>query len=232
MTMGVRSILRRVRDASIRCFHRMMQRWLLAALERTVRSGRTPDARFLTRLVRSWGNEAWSADAPLLLALLEWLPRSQGAVLECGSGLSSLVLATAIVPSRRLISIEHDPAWASLVRAAMSRKLLARAELVIAPLRNYGYFEWYAIDSLELPGHIGFVMCDGPPGSTYGGRYGLGPLLRDRLSPGCIVLLDDTQRPEERAIMNRWCEELPATIVHEGPTYSVLKVGEARALAT
>jgi hypothetical protein len=53
-------------------------------------------------------------------------------------------------------------------------------------------------------------------------------LLRDRLLPGCIVLLDDTHRPEDRAVMNRWCEELPATIVDEGPSYSVLRVGARR----
>src|SRR5688572_6856214 len=104
-TMRVPSIVRRAKDASAMPFQRMTQRRLLTALEHIVHCGGTPDARLLTRLVRSWGNEAWSASATLLRALLEWLPRSEGAVLECGSGLSSLVLAAATVPSRRLISI-------------------------------------------------------------------------------------------------------------------------------
>jgi hypothetical protein len=44
-------------------------------------------------------------------------------------------------------------------------------------------------------------VCDGPKGTTRGGRYGLAPVMKDRLAPGCIVLLDDTSREAERAII-------------------------------
>lgn len=51
------------------------------------------------------------------------------------------------------------------------------------------------------------------------------PVLGSYLSPGCILLLDDTQRPEERAIVRRWCIELDASVIDEADTFAVLLVG-------
>jgi len=53
-------------------------------------------------------------------------------------------------------------------------------------------------------------------------------MLRAYLKPGCIVLLDDTQRPEERQIVRRWCDELPACVIEAGENYNVLSIGENR----
>jgi len=42
------------------------------------------------------------------------------------------------------------------------------------------------------------VICDGPPYWNKGGRFGLGQILRARLATGCVILLDDGAREEER----------------------------------
>jgi hypothetical protein len=55
------------------------------------------------------------------------------------------------------------------------------------------------------------VICDGPPGGTKGGRYGLIPIMSERLATGCTILLDDVVRESERAIANRWQAETGAT---------------------
>ena len=46
--------------------------------------------------------------------------------------------------------------------------------------------------------------------------------MKDRLAPGCIVLLDDTSREAERAIIERWCAELPARVVEVSERYSAI----------
>ena len=97
--------------------------------------------------------------------------------------------------------------------------------MAVAPIRNYDTFDWYGLERCPLPAEIGFVLCDGPPGSTRGGRYGLAPVLGRRLAPGCVLLLDDTQRPEEHAIVQRWCTELGASVIEEADTFTVLRVG-------
>jgi hypothetical protein len=39
----------------------------------------------------------------------------------------------------------------------------------------------------------------------------LAPVMGDRLKPGCVILLDDASRSEERAIAERWGAELRAS---------------------
>jgi hypothetical protein len=203
----------------------MLLRSSLARLDECVRAGRPHDARLMERLVRGWGNEAWSAGAALLNAVMDWLPKSTGTIAECGSGISTLVLATAAHASARdVFSFEHDAAWAAKLRDAIPVTLRSSVDLCVTPIRSYGDFDWYSLDGVTPPTDIGFVLCDGPPGSTRGGRYGLGPVLKPYLARGCIVLLDDTQRSSEHQVVLRWCSELNAELIHEGGTFNVLKV--------
>jgi hypothetical protein len=185
-----------------------------------------PDTQLSEQLVHGWGNEAWSADLPLLSAMLEWVPKTSGTIVECGSGLSTLVLATAAcINGRRVFSFEHDSEWAARVARNVPEDLRDTINLCVTPICGHGDFDWYSLEGVSLPTDIGFVLCDGPPGSTRGGRYGLGPMLTPRLSPGCIELLDDTQRSSEHDIMERWCTEFGTRVIHRGSTYHVLEVG-------
>ncbi|MEP7242476.1 MAG: class I SAM-dependent methyltransferase [Gammaproteobacteria bacterium] len=225
---ALRSIARSVRDGSRQTFQRLRLNQGLATLERTLRIGATPGPRLLNQLVRGWGNEAWSAGTPLLQAILDWLPRTKGAIAECGSGLSTLVLATGASQSgRHVYTFEHDADWAGRVESRMPSRLRKSVKLLVTPIRSYGAFDWYSLEGVAAPASIGFVVCDGPPGATRGGRYGLGPVLRSQLAPGCIVLLDDTQRPSESEVVSRWCSEMGASVVHKGETYNILSLGTA-----
>jgi len=225
-TMSMRALARQVRDGYRKSLQRAVLRRSLATLERTLRMGRQPGMKLVEQLVQGWGNENWSANAPLLMAMLEWLPRTNGSIAECGSGVSTLVLASAaLVSGRRVHSFEHSEEWAERLIRDLPEYLRPSLDLRVAPIRNYGEFDWYALDKSDAPSGIGFVVCDGPPGGTRGGRYGLGPVLRSQMSPGCVILIDDTQRQGEHEIVRRWCAELDASVVQEGSTYSVIKVG-------
>jgi len=59
-----------------------------------------------------------------------------------------------------------------------------------------------------MPRRFALVVCDGPPADTPGGRYGLVPVMREHLSRGCVILLDDAEREHERTIALRWQTEL------------------------
>jgi hypothetical protein len=224
--MGLRALAGRLKKRSVEA-HR---HWLLArqlrALDRTLRAGATPSAVLLAKLVRGWANESWSAETTYLSSILNWLPKTSGLVLECGSGLSTLVLAVAAsVRARHVLSLEHEPLWAARVGDALSASWTRNVELAVTPLCGYGEFDWYSLAGVATPTPIGFIVCDGPPGSTRGGRYGLAPVLRNYMAPGCIILLDDAHRAGERAIIERWCLELSATIVEESTTHCVIQVG-------
>jgi methyltransferase family protein len=221
----MRTLARNVRDAFRTSQRRMLLHKSLSRLDACIRAGDSPDTLLIARLVQGWGNEAWSADLPLLTAILEWLPKTTGTILECGSGLSTLVLGTAARASgRRVFSFEHDMQWAMRVERSVPQSMRGTVDVCVTPICNYGEFDWYSLAGVRVPPDIGFVICDGPPGSTRGGRYGLGPILTPFLAPGCIVLLDDTQRASEHDIVIRWCTELDAQVVHQGSTYHVLEV--------
>lgn len=152
--------------------------------------------------------------------------------MECGSGLSTVLLATAAEMSGRSVhSLEHDAIWAARVHNALPKRLRARVDLAVVPLRSYGEFDWYSLDGIQMPPSIGLVVCDGPPGETRGGRYGLASALRDRLGSSSVILLDDTHRPAERSIITRWCSELNASVVEEGATYTAISAagGDSKA---
>jgi len=221
----MRALARTVRNALQQSHRRVLLRSSLSQLYECMRAGRQPNTRLMERLVRGWGNEAWSAGSALLSAALEWLPKSAGTIAECGSGISTLVLASAAKASgREVFSFEHDPGWAAKLQSAIPDRLRTSVELCVTPIRNYGEFDWYSLEGVTPPTDIGFVLCDGPPGSTRGGRYGLGPVLKPYLARGCIVLLDDTQRTSEHKVVLRWCTELNAEVIHEGGTFNVLQV--------
>jgi hypothetical protein len=178
---------------------------------------RLPDAaeapeELLARLVHGWGNELMSAMPGYLDASLKELRAARGDVLECGSGLSTILLGVlAGRTGKRIWSLEHDGRWARRMRAEIRRRDIRGVEIVHAPLRDYGAFSWYDPPLERLPARFSLVLCDGPPGDTPGGRYGMLPAMRGRLGGGCVILLDDLHRPAEREIAARWARELGGT---------------------
>jgi hypothetical protein len=224
--MQMRALARRIRNNSVRAIKQRALRRALESLTAALRDGRQPSPRLFEQLVYGWGNEAWSASAPFLAAIFEWLPRTSGPIVECGSGISTFVLASAAaISGRRVHTFEHNSEWAERIVRELPATLRPSVEMILAPIRSYGDFDWYSLDSITPPSGVGFVVCDGPPGTTRGGRYGLSPMLGPFLKRGCVVLLDDTQRPQEGEIVGRWCSELSASVMRSGDTFSVLSVG-------
>lgn len=167
-----------------------------------------PDGRLLSDLVYGWGNEGWSGDTDFLKSCVEHALTTSDAIVECGSGLSTLLIGE--VAARRglsVCSLEHLPEWRERVDGSLLRAGIAAARVVDSPLVDYGSYHWYRLPR-DLPQRIGLVICDGPPAGTPGGRYGMLPQLRERLAPGSVVLLDDADRPEEQAIARRWADSL------------------------
>jgi hypothetical protein len=157
----------------------------------------------LPPLRAAWGNPGFTAHVSYLSAVLDYAEGERGPILECGSGLTTLLLA--LVAPRAVWSLEHTKEWQ---RHVQTRLWLAgtQANLLLAPLTSYGRFQWYEVPA-TLPREFRLVVCDGPPGTTPGGRYGLFPLLGDRLLKGAVILLDDARRLDEQGVLQRWERE-------------------------
>lgn len=150
-------------------------------------------------LVYGWGNEPFSALAAYLEVVATYGRSASGPVLECGSGLTTLVLAAV---GADVWVLEHDEFWLQRVEERLDTLGLV-AQLHAAPIRSYGDFDWYEVNAATMP-VFSLVVCDGPPGTVRGGRYGLLPVLGERLAKGCTILLDDAGRPGEQEVLTGW----------------------------
>ncbi len=159
--------------------------------------------------------ENWSAAADFLELLVDsLLQRPPEIVLECSSGLSTLILAGAcrLAGGGRVISLENGATYAEATRAALAVYGLGEiAQVVHAPLRETplgdGTWQWY--DLAALPAlRVQMLVIDGPPGFLQPlSRYPALPMLAQRLAPGCRIFLDDAARADERALVARWVDE-------------------------
>ena len=119
----------------------------------------------------------------------------------------------------KLTALEHDPAWAQVVRSQIERERLHDAvEVVASSLEphpaSWSGAPWYSQESTgRLPGAISLLLVDGPPGYGEGMSHSRYPALRalgDRIEEGGLVALDDADRDPEQEIVARWAEETPA----------------------
>lgn len=171
-----------------------------------------PTVAHFRRLRELWGNPS-AADPTLLMEVWERTKESR-CVLECGTGLTTLVIAGAL--SRRgggqYLSIDHDNYWASTTRRKMARAKVDPVGVSHSPLADFGTHDWYSV-SLEAIARLAptVIVCDGPPREVRGGRYGLIPCLAPVLEE-CTILLDDANRQGEQDIIKRWEAEFSVEV--------------------
>ncbi len=159
----------------------------------------------------------WSAGADFLALLVrEMEKRRPELVIECSSGLSSLVLARCCERNGRghIISLENGTEYAENTRQALrAYRLGLYAQVLDAPLVEVEIadvpYQWYDIAALPTA-RAQMLVVDGPPGFVQRhSRYPALPLLRDRLDGGAVLLLDDAGRRDEQELARRWLAQSP-----------------------
>jgi hypothetical protein len=204
------------------------RQWYLDRALRTLVSlpaGAPVERSLLQELHYGWGNSGWSVDVEFLRTLCNLARSATGPVLECGSGLTTVLLgALGRRQGLRVWSLEHDPAWRARVQQVASRHGLDNVTVCDAPLRPFRDYTWYDVSQLELPRDFALVICDGPPDATPGGRYGLLPVMRGRFAPECVILVDDIQREHERTMLERWKAESTIRVDSAGATFAVCRL--------
>ncbi|WP_420466577.1 hypothetical protein [Panacagrimonas sp.] len=183
----------------------------LAALNLAVRrlqrlpAGQSPGWLDVVLLALAWGNLGYAAGFAYLRHVGRKVAASQGPILECGSGATTLLIAALTAPRGiDFVVLEHNREWFEHLARVLRALGLGHVKLRHAPLVTYAGYRWYEPPAEPAAGHFHLVVCDGPPGSTPGGRYGLMPVMGPRLSSNCVILLDDTHRQAERRIIEMW----------------------------
>jgi len=192
-------------------------------------AGTVPGPALLTELSVGWGNEGYSADPAFLYEALRRVSRGEGPVLECGSGLSTILMGVMGMRSGvEVWALEHEARWVARVQAVLDRHRIRGVHLVLAPLKDFGEFGWYDAPWGRMPGGFRLIVCDGPPETTSGGRYGVVPLGKSRFAPGAVLLVHDANTKTGGVVVDRWRREHGAVAHLEGANaraYGVLTIG-------
>ena len=161
----------------------------------------------------------WSISGDCARRLVELILTNHfDSVIEVGSGLSTLLIAQALEVrggNGRCIALEHEKSWIDRSNQVLAehgvsnRAVIVHAPLVDTEIRGEN-FPWYDLSEVELPDQIGMLFIDGPPKATGTlARYPALPLMIERLGSTSVVLMDDADRPDERAVTERWKAEFP-----------------------
>ncbi|WP_127478315.1 class I SAM-dependent methyltransferase [Sulfurivermis fontis] len=154
----------------------------------------------------------WSAAPDFLQLIVDHvLTDKPQTIVECGSGLTTLMLARACALNGggHVYSLENDADYAANTRSEISRYGLNEYSAVLhAPLiprtiheRNY---RWYDVSQLSVQ-DIDMLVIDGPPGFIQQhSRYPALPLLLEYMKDECTVFMDDAARPDEMEVVAMW----------------------------
>jgi predicted O-methyltransferase YrrM len=151
-----------------------------------------------------------------MLALVqEVIARKPTLMVECGSGTSTLWIARALARNGvgRLVSLEHKEEFFEKTSSVLKQHGLERwVDLRLAPLQeldiNGEPFQWYDHAAVSDLQGIDILSVDGPPGFIGPlARYPALPVLREKLASDALILVDDADREDEQALMERWKSE-------------------------
>jgi hypothetical protein len=112
----------------------------------------TDTPRDISSLWESWGNE-WTPPAEMLSVINMMVRDGFGPILECGSGLTTLLMGAS---GRPITSLEHDKKWYESIKQYLKLCELDNVELISATLKG----GWYGVD---LTTKYSLVLVDGPP---------------------------------------------------------------------
>ncbi len=168
----------------------------------------------------------WAATPELALELIhQMISHRPKTIVELGSGCSSLIMGYMLeqqAEQGHLISIDHDTEYAHKTRRDVSlHGLDAHITVLDAALEsqpsigpNGRQATWYQLRDLTLPESIDLLVVDGPPEKvTPWVRYPAVPVLADKLSDQAVIVLHDTHRKDETAIIHAWMDILPDATV-------------------
>lgn len=207
----------------------LLRRQLRAAIEkmRKLSDGEVPSRQLLSELITAWSNEGYAANLDYLEEVATRAVSTKGPILECGSGVTTILLGILSAQRKAEVwSLEHFPEWRTRVTDVLTYNNIKGVRICSSPLVEYGEFVWYDPPFAEMPKVFSLVVCDGPPGATKGGRYGLLPVMGSRLPAGSIILLDDAGRPAEMEMIERWQSEsaFETQVVHsEGGKFALMR---------
>jgi predicted O-methyltransferase YrrM len=148
-------------------------------------------------------------------------------IVECGSGVSTIAIGKLLRQSQtgHLYSLEENESWHATMSGILNSEGLSDyVTLLYAPLERYPepVAPWYKLERasqiLESARHIDLLLIDGPKSVTTFSRFPALPVFAPGLDEASLIVLDDSKRPNEMAVIKRWRETFNLIIEEPGPS--------------
>lgn len=170
-----------------------------------LKSGIVDESTFAD-ICTGWANP-FSVNADLLAAcyyLAKEADPKRGAILETGSGLTTLVMALAN-PNIQIHALEHEAIWGSRLKYFLDMHDIKNVTVHFNPLKQYGVDKWY--DTTTLPKeNFSLALCDGPP-RKISNRNLLFSQLGEQIKDA-VILQDDADSDPAVEPFKEWAKEL------------------------
>jgi predicted O-methyltransferase YrrM len=132
---------------------------------------------------------------------------ARGDLLECGSGLSTLVMGLALKGSQhRLYALESDLAWVERVQTWLTRYGVENVSLIYAPLFPFPGGHWYSVEPADLPARFDGVVIDGPRRGDGVNRCAVLDVLRVQIMKARTWIIDDMDDERLARMVADWSD--------------------------
>lgn len=164
-------------------------------------------------LIYGWGDGDNPPTPFFLHVMVSEAQRSDGSILMCGAGLTTLVLGIQAQKfDTKLWVLESNTTWFRRMKELLKEHRIDNVQMVYAPLCDYKSFSWYSIDRSDYPRDFSLVICDGPRRGSPGGRVGLYNVMYEYLSPKSLTLMNDVSDDESQNSLQIWKDNLKVEV--------------------
>jgi len=153
----------------------------------------------------------WAASPDFLQIIVnEIIEKKPSLIVECGSGISSLIIGYALkeVGKGRLISMEENEAYQEKTKEMIHGHGLSEfVEVLFAPLQHEKYksgsLKWYSLSKVNIDLPIDMLIVDGP--KLMANRPLALPMLDKYMAKKSIIIVDDTKWKFSKKMIAEWC---------------------------
>ena len=184
-----------------------------------------------------WGDPLSPGDESYVRSCIAEIGATQGAVLQCGAGLSTLVLGAACAGDKRerqVWCLEHDRHWASTIRSWLTEYRVANTHVIHSRAQMFDGFSWYSVDTGRLAKSYSLVLCEGVRASPRG-AFGALRKLEGRLAPAFVLMAREAGSQAELKLLKTWADANGAKFVildSQGGFVKISRQAPAQAAAT
>ena len=169
---------------------------------------RIPDT-IVANLYANWGDPLTQNDEVYLRSCLAEAAVAEGAILQCGTSLMTLLLGTvcdrADSKSKHLWCLEHDEHWANVIRSWLTEYRIQKAHMISARAEMFEGYAWYGVNTDRLAKKYSLVICDGAR-ATPSGVIGAIKQIDSKLAKNFVILARSISKPGELKFLAAWAK--------------------------